>query len=71
MLKVQELREIIKLIDQSSITEFTYEVEGASVSLKKAGNENAAIVSEAGVQQAKPAQEKPQAAVVNEQPANS
>ncbi|MBR3118921.1 MAG: acetyl-CoA carboxylase biotin carboxyl carrier protein [Oceanobacillus sp.] len=71
MLKVQELREIIKLIDQSSITEFTYEVEGASVSLKKAGNENVAIVSEASVQQAKPAQEKPQATVVNEQPANS
>lgn len=35
MLKVQEIREIIKLIDQSSITEFTYETEGTSVCLKK------------------------------------
>lgn len=37
MLKVQEIREIIKLIDQSSINEFTYESEGTSVSLKKSG----------------------------------
>ncbi|MBP2078229.1 acetyl-CoA carboxylase biotin carboxyl carrier protein [Oceanobacillus polygoni] len=69
MLKVQEIREIIQLIDQSSITEFTYEVEGASISLKKAGNENVAIVSDAAIQQAKPVQEKPQAQVV-EQPVN-
>ncbi|GAB3791439.1 acetyl-CoA carboxylase biotin carboxyl carrier protein [Virgibacillus kimchii] len=37
MLKVQEIREIIKLIDQSSISEFTYESEGATVSMKKSG----------------------------------
>ena len=43
MLKVQEIREIIKLIDQSSITEFTYETEGTSVSLKK-GNVSAVTV---------------------------
>ncbi|MEC5422289.1 acetyl-CoA carboxylase biotin carboxyl carrier protein [Virgibacillus sp. C22-A2] len=36
MLKVQEIREIIKLIDQSSIHEFTYETNGTTVSLKKA-----------------------------------
>ena len=35
MLKVQEIREIIKLIDQSSITEFNYESNGTVVSLKK------------------------------------
>lgn len=35
MLKVQEVREIIKLIDQSSINEFTYESDGAKVSMKK------------------------------------
>jgi acetyl-CoA carboxylase biotin carboxyl carrier protein len=35
MLKVQEIREIIKLIDQSSITEFTYETDDAEISLKK------------------------------------
>ncbi|MGY0693029.1 acetyl-CoA carboxylase biotin carboxyl carrier protein [Virgibacillus sp. FSP13] len=36
MLKVQEIREIIKLIDQSSIDEFSYEADGATVSMKKA-----------------------------------
>ncbi|WP_010650824.1 acetyl-CoA carboxylase biotin carboxyl carrier protein [Oceanobacillus massiliensis] len=41
MLKVQEIREIIKLIDQSSITEFTYETNGTSVTMKKSGNESA------------------------------
>ena len=35
MLKIEEIREIIALIDQSSINEFTYETEGTSVSLKK------------------------------------
>lgn len=39
MLKVQELREIIKLIDQSSITEFNYEAEGTVVSLKKGSSQ--------------------------------
>lgn len=41
MLKVQELREIIKLIDQSSITEFNYEAEGTVVSLKKGNGQSA------------------------------
>ncbi|HLR41252.1 MAG TPA: acetyl-CoA carboxylase biotin carboxyl carrier protein [Virgibacillus sp.] len=40
MLKVQEIREIIKLIDQSSINEFTYETNGTTVSMKKDGNNN-------------------------------
>ncbi|WP_163969963.1 acetyl-CoA carboxylase biotin carboxyl carrier protein [Oceanobacillus halotolerans] len=35
MLKVQEIRELIKLIDQSSIDEFTYESNGTSVTMKK------------------------------------
>jgi len=35
MLKVQEIREIIKLIDNSSIDEFIYEAEGTKVKLKK------------------------------------
>lgn len=35
MLKIQELREIIRLIDQSSISEFSYEQDGSSVSIKK------------------------------------
>ncbi|MFC3039029.1 acetyl-CoA carboxylase biotin carboxyl carrier protein [Virgibacillus xinjiangensis] len=48
MLKVQEIREIIKLIDKSSITEFSYETEGATVSLKKSTHsEGPAAVSQA------------------------
>ncbi|WP_270179227.1 acetyl-CoA carboxylase biotin carboxyl carrier protein [Alkalihalobacillus sp. CinArs1] len=35
MLKVQEIRELIKLIDESSIDEFEYENEGSKVVLKK------------------------------------
>ncbi|KIL48620.1 acetyl-CoA carboxylase [Jeotgalibacillus alimentarius] len=35
MLKVQEIREIIKLIDKSSIDEFTYEQDGEKLKLKK------------------------------------
>ncbi len=36
MLKVQEIRELIKLIDQSAIDEFTYESNGTKVKMKKA-----------------------------------
>ncbi|HEX6594412.1 MAG TPA: acetyl-CoA carboxylase biotin carboxyl carrier protein [Bacillota bacterium] len=40
MLKVQEIRELIKLIDQSTISEFKYETEEAKITLKKDyGNE--------------------------------
>jgi acetyl-CoA carboxylase biotin carboxyl carrier protein len=39
MLKVQEIRELIKLIDESSIDEFSYETEGTTVSMKKAAAE--------------------------------
>lgn len=35
MFKVQELREIIKLVDSSSLDEFTYEVDGAKLKLKR------------------------------------
>ncbi|WP_285768875.1 acetyl-CoA carboxylase biotin carboxyl carrier protein [Peribacillus sp. SI8-4] len=34
-MKVQEIREIIKLVDQSNITEFVYENEGTKIKLKK------------------------------------
>ncbi|MGA3599188.1 acetyl-CoA carboxylase biotin carboxyl carrier protein [Lysinibacillus agricola] len=37
MFKIQEIREIIKLVDSSSIDEFVYEVDGAKVKLKKNG----------------------------------
>lgn len=46
MLKVQELREIIKLIDQSSINEFTYETDGTTISMKKSNGENKEQTSE-------------------------
>jgi acetyl-CoA carboxylase biotin carboxyl carrier protein len=35
LLKVQEIREIIKLVDQSSLNEFTFETNGTKVSMKK------------------------------------
>ncbi|MBP3039758.1 acetyl-CoA carboxylase biotin carboxyl carrier protein [Bacillaceae bacterium Marseille-Q3522] len=35
MLKVEEIRELIKLVDQSNITEFDYEYEGFKIKMKK------------------------------------
>jgi|SRR5690625_1024956 len=35
MLKVQEIREIIRLIDKSSISEFSYENNGSTITIKK------------------------------------
>lgn len=55
MLKVQEIREIIKLIDQSSINEFTYELDGAKVSMKKTGDGEVVAVPKQIVEK----QEKP------------
>ncbi|SIT81740.1 acetyl-CoA carboxylase biotin carboxyl carrier protein [Edaphobacillus lindanitolerans] len=37
MLKIQEIREIIKLIDQSGIEEFKYKTEEGEIKLKKGG----------------------------------
>ncbi|MFY0543262.1 acetyl-CoA carboxylase biotin carboxyl carrier protein [Brevibacillus sp. H7] len=37
MLKIHEIREMIKLIDQSSIKEFELEIDGAKVTMKKSG----------------------------------
>lgn len=45
MLKIQELRELIRLIDQSTINEFTYENEGTTITLKK--NIGSALSTEA------------------------
>lgn len=44
MLKVQEIRELIKLIDQSSIDELTYEEDGAKIKLKKNNTEGKRLV---------------------------
>ncbi|SFD53005.1 acetyl-CoA carboxylase biotin carboxyl carrier protein [Lentibacillus persicus] len=59
MLKVQEIRELIKLVDQSAIDEFTYESDGTSVSMKKSNGQvvtsNAPKHVEAVEQSAEPA----------------
>ncbi|WP_407268343.1 acetyl-CoA carboxylase biotin carboxyl carrier protein [Radiobacillus sp. PE A8.2] len=39
MLNIQEIRELVSLIDQSSINEFTYETSGAKVTMKKQNGE--------------------------------
>jgi acetyl-CoA carboxylase biotin carboxyl carrier protein len=44
MLKVQEIRELIKLVDQSSIDEFVYEIDGSKIKMKK--NVGATYVSQ-------------------------
>ncbi len=65
MLKIQEIRELIKLIDQSSINEFEYEQEGAKISLKKGGGETVVQqtqVPQAHVEQPAPAPQQQQQA---------
>lgn len=44
MLKIQEIRELIKLIDQSSIDEFSYELDGAKIKMKKKGEFKQALL---------------------------
>lgn len=60
MLKIQEIREIIKLIDQSSIDKFTFESDGTKIKLEKKNDVSthqmvAQTQSEQPVQQAAPA----------------
>lgn len=60
MLKIQEIREIIKLIDQSSIEKFTFESEGTKIKLEKGNSAQHQPVQveqrkEEPVQQAQPA----------------
>ncbi|MEQ6387957.1 acetyl-CoA carboxylase biotin carboxyl carrier protein [Bacillaceae bacterium S4-13-58] len=50
MLKIQEIREIIKLIDESTIHEFTYEANGEKVKLKKEKMETTQVVTQAPAQ---------------------
>ena len=44
MLKVQEIRELIKLVDQSNIDEFVYEQDGSKIKMKKHSAEAVAAV---------------------------
>lgn len=46
MLKIQEIREIIKLIDQSTIEKFSYESDGAKIVLKKGRTQNVSTAVE-------------------------
>lgn len=57
-MKIQEIREIIKLVDGSSIDEFTYESEGTKVKLKKNGGATSAPAAQAPVAPAAPKTEE-------------
>ncbi|WP_226085318.1 acetyl-CoA carboxylase biotin carboxyl carrier protein [Mesobacillus sp. S13] len=65
MLKVQEIRELIKLVDQSSIDEFSYEFEGSKIKMKKRGEAKSVVEH---VQPAAPAPSPQPAPVVQEAP---
>lgn len=67
MLKIQEIREIIKLIDQSSIEKFSYEAEGAKIVLKK-GSTNQATPAVAVSPTVQPVEVQAPAVQVVEQP---
>jgi len=67
MLKVQEIREIIKLIDESSINEFTYETNESTVIIKKPEDFNSQAKQENIVEtNSVPSKEDTQ--VIDEQP---
>lgn len=63
MLKIQEIREIIKLIDQSNIDEFTYENEGSKIKMKKHAEQTVVSTQQvaAPAPQAAPQAQAPQA----------
>lgn len=50
MLKIHEIREIIKLIDQSSINEFELEMNGTKVTLKKSVAAETVVIPQPVVQ---------------------
>ncbi|PRS43599.1 acetyl-CoA carboxylase biotin carboxyl carrier protein [Bacillus sp. NMCC46] len=61
MLKIEEIHELIKLIDESTIDEFTYENEGAKIKLKKNKEVVQQIAAPVAPVQAAPAQQAPKA----------
>lgn len=71
MLNIDEIRQLIKLIDESSINEFTYENEGSKVELKKNAGGSVQMVQQvpAAPVQAPAAQAAQQQAPVQEAPA--
>jgi acetyl-CoA carboxylase biotin carboxyl carrier protein len=57
MLKVQEIRELIKLVDQSSINEFVYEQDGTKIKMQKTNAEQpVSVVYQPAVQAPAPSQ---------------
>ncbi|MFP7170992.1 acetyl-CoA carboxylase biotin carboxyl carrier protein [Terribacillus sp. 7520-G] len=62
MLKLEELKELITLIDQSSIDEFDYETEGEKVSLRKKSEVVQVAAAPAPIQPAASAPQAPAAA---------
>ena len=60
MFKIQEIREIIKLVDASTIDEFVYEADGSKVKLKKNGGA-VEVVAPKAVVAATPVVEQPKA----------
>ena len=68
MFKIQEIREIIKLVDASTIDEFVYEADGSKVKLKKNGGA-VEVVAPKAVVAAAPVVEQPKAAAPAAAPA--
>ncbi|OEH94487.1 acetyl-CoA carboxylase biotin carboxyl carrier protein [Bacillus solimangrovi] len=65
MLKIQEIRELIKLLDKSSIDELMYEEKGAKIKLKKNQGVVKNVVAVESVEEANvPASQPPVAPVV-------
>ncbi|AKS38865.1 acetyl-CoA carboxylase [Anoxybacillus gonensis] len=59
MLKIQEIRELIRLVNESNIVEFVYEHDGSKIKMKKAGATEQVVV-------AAPKVDVPQTAVVQQ-----
>ncbi|KFN03876.1 acetyl-CoA carboxylase biotin carboxyl carrier protein [Bacillus clarus] len=55
MFKIQEVRELIKLIDSSNIDEFEYKKDGTTIKMKKRGNEVVTVQAPVVKQIAQPA----------------
>lgn len=55
MFKIQEVRELIKLIDSSNIDEFEYKKDGTTIKMKKRGHEVVVGQAPAVMQAAAPA----------------
>ncbi|NIK12413.1 acetyl-CoA carboxylase biotin carboxyl carrier protein [Alkalibacillus almallahensis] len=58
MLKVQEIRELIKLLDESSISDFTYETDDGKISMSKQNGEVVQVATPQPVSTEKPAEPK-------------